>query len=154
MKYAGYYMAALVLILLVGVVYFWDYLKNKFQNAGKPEKEKTVPEPSSSFTSGALPDPKAFLPDTKVIVTASRLNLRSGAGTDKPIVGSTVKGEYWWVIGSKDGWLRISDQRPMAAMAIQAADSYYVPVYGAKDVWAYSAYFNQSSFNSGGGGSF
>ena len=40
-------------------------------------------------------------------VTATRVNVRSGAGTDFPVVGQVTAGDQVKILGETDGWMRI-----------------------------------------------
>jgi uncharacterized protein YgiM (DUF1202 family) len=153
MKGIHYIIGAVVLIVAVCVIYFWDYLKNKISNVGKSEEQQLAPEPTASFTSGGLPEPKSFNPGSSVYVTASKVNLREGPGTDKKILSTTAKNDYWYILKSDNGWIQICNEKPLFAYTIQASNSNFVAPYGAKVYWAYSAYFEKSSFTAGGGGS-
>jgi len=52
----------------------------------------------------------AFEAGDKVVVTASVLNIRKGAGTDKPIVGTTVKGSKFTLVEVSDGWGKLKER--------------------------------------------
>ena len=52
----------------------------------------------------------AFEAGDKIVVTASVLNIRNGAGTDNCIVGTTVKGSKFTLAEVSDGWGKLKER--------------------------------------------
>jgi len=44
------------------------------------------------------------------INSGSYLNIRSGPGTGNSVVGRLINGDTAWVVGEKDGWLKLADR--------------------------------------------
>jgi hypothetical protein len=93
------------------------------------------------------------------VVTADRLNLREGAGTDYAVVGSAAKGETVTILEESEGWFRVrlEDGRTGWAAAryveIQAAAEAETPAEEPRGDGPAASPEPKAKRSSGGGGS-
>jgi len=81
---------------------FWTAWKDIAKDPKYPAQERLVIIPSSVIGPGQL---------QSVRITASFLNIRSGPGTQYPMVGSLKQGDVVQIYREYDGWGEIGDQK-------------------------------------------
>ena len=91
-----------------------DYGENTRKAVLKFQKDNKLVEDgvAGTITMAAIKEKLAggFKAGDKIIVTASVLNIRNGAGTNTPVVGTTVKGSKFTLSEVKNGWGKLKER--------------------------------------------